>query len=86
MSYNINLLESDTSTKICIPVSGAEGSLTITGEDVTNIIEARHHVHSFVDEIRNSLRPMQFISIPTRSDEIQANFERFKVSISKYQQ
>lgn len=80
MSYDVNLLESDTSTKICIPVNGAEGNLKITGDDAKNIIEARHHIHSFVDEIRNSLRPMQFISIPTRSDEIQTNFERFKVS------
>lgn len=78
--FKVASLESATSTKITIPVSAAEGTLTIIGEDAIKIVEARHQVHSIVDHIRNSHRPMQFISIPTVSEEIKTNFERFKVS------
>lgn len=78
-NFKLNELEVETKTKITIPLNGREGGLTIIGEDVTNIVEARHQVHSVIEHIRNSHRPMQFISIPILSNEIRENFERFKV-------
>lgn len=78
-NFNLNILEMETNTKITIPLNGMEGNLTIIGEDETNIVEARHQVHSVIEHIRNAHRPMQFISIPTLSDEIRNNFEKFKV-------
>lgn len=61
-------------------MTGSEGNLMITGEDVTKIVEARHHLHSVIEHIRNTHPPMQFVSIPVLSDEIKDNFEKFKVS------
>lgn len=79
--FRVNTVEYETTTKISIPVDGVEEQLVITGEDATQIVEARHQIHSIIDYIRSSHPPMQFISIPVLSDEIKENFNKFKVSI-----
>lgn len=76
--WDLKILENDTKTNILIPSSG---NLIITGENEETITEARDEIHSVLGEIRDQLIALQFISIPTRSDEIMANFIKFKVSI-----
>lgn len=79
-SFNIDAFQIKTGMKISVPADGREGSLVISGEDVGKLVEARHHVHSVIDNIRCSHQPMQFLSIPIRSAEIEENFKKFKVS------
>lgn len=74
--FKVHSLEAETNTKISIP---RNGYITITGQDHVQITEARHQLHSIIDNIRYLHKPLQFTSIPVASDEIKENFERFKV-------
>ncbi|RZC38393.1 jmjC domain-containing protein 4, partial [Asbolus verrucosus] len=75
---DLKLLEDSTNTNISIPVSG---NLVITGESEEKISEARDEIHSIIGEIRDQYMAMQFVSIPTLSDEIIENFAKFKKDI-----
>lgn len=56
-----------------------DGNITIVGHEISKVVEARHKLHFIASEIRSSQRVMQFISIPTLSDEIKNAFLKFKV-------
>lgn len=77
--FTLNALEKETSTKISTPKFGKDENITITGDDIFKVAEARHRIHSVVDQIRHSHSVIQFISIPVLSDEIKENFIKFKV-------
>lgn len=78
-NFKVNRLETETNTQISIP-AGNNGNLVITGGDITKVIQARHRIHSVIDNIRHSYPAMQFVAIPLISEEIKKNFENFKVS------
>ncbi|EFA03384.1 activating signal cointegrator 1 complex subunit 1 [Tribolium castaneum] len=76
--WDLKILENNTKTNITIPASG---NLVIIGENEETITEARDEIHSVLGEIRDHLRALQFISMPTRNDEIITNFNKFKDDI-----
>ncbi|XP_044268006.1 activating signal cointegrator 1 complex subunit 1-like [Tribolium madens] len=76
--WDLKILENTTKTNITIPTSG---NLIITGESEETITDARDEIHSILGEIRDHLKALQFVSIRTQSDEIIANFNKFKDNI-----
>lgn len=69
----------ETSTTISMPKFSADGNITIEGDDISKVIEARHKLHYVVSQIRKRHGVLQFISIPLLSDQIKENFLKFKV-------
>lgn len=80
-NFCIKTLEKQTNTKVLIPKFGNEGCITIVGNNEVDIISATEHIHSVVGDIRNRTRAAQFICIPVHTEEVQNNFEKFKVCI-----
>lgn len=78
--FFLKTIQAETTTTVSIPQYYA-GSITIEGDDVSKVIEARHKLHFIANEIRNSHGVVQFISIPTLSEEIKEKFLRFKVLV-----
>ncbi|XP_063922833.1 activating signal cointegrator 1 complex subunit 1-like [Zophobas morio] len=76
--WDLKILETSTNTTISIP---NRGNLVITGDSEATITEARNEIQSIVGAIRDHVSALQFVSIPTRSDEIVANFTKFKEEI-----
>lgn len=69
----------NTNTLVELPQSFIGGNITVKGDTVTEIIDARNELHSLAGEIRNSSTVLQFVSIPVISNEIKENFQKFKV-------
>lgn len=65
-----------------MPKHGIEGHISIIGNNIQNIIDARHTLHEAVYNIRNRITAAQFISIPVVNNDIIQNFEKFKVYTS----
>ncbi|KAF5285750.1 hypothetical protein FQR65_LT02278 [Abscondita terminalis] len=78
--FCLKKLELETRTKISMPGGGDDGHIVISGDNEPDVVSARHEVQSVVGEIRER-QAAQFISIPVHSEEVQKNFELFKVEI-----
>lgn len=78
-NFNIQKLAQDTNTEITLPKNGNEGYLNINGTTASDIINAREIIHSTLLDIKEKLKPLQFISIPVHTEEVQRNFQLFKV-------
>lgn len=77
--FNIKHLENNTNTKIEIPKVGTNGAIQVQGNTIEAIVEARNELQTIVSDIRDKSMALQFIAIPTLSEEIKENFILFKV-------
>lgn len=75
---NLKYLQKTTNTDI--KLFGEDSNLTIIGDCKEKVAEAREELHSVIGDIRDQTAALQFISIPTLTEEIKSNFDKFKVS------
>lgn len=71
-----------------MPKNGNDGYIIVTGSSEPDVVNAREMIQSVASEIRERQMAAQFISIPVHSEEVQRNFEQFKVvlySLNTYQ-
>lgn len=74
--------ERASNTELEFPKTFIGGSMTVKGNSINDVINARNDLHSIASSIRDKNRALQFISIPTLSPEISENFKQFKVYIT----
>lgn len=57
--------------------------LVIIGSVQKRIIHAKHKITKIIENYKNKVQYTHFISIPTNTDSIKKNFNKFKESVMK---